>query len=204
MCNGHSLNSGKYRASKQPCHGFSTWGTHAQHLCSLCMACPGPLLPEATLFPWHPPPTLPDRAAGAALPHHPLWVCTESGPLCQDSHQGSLCAGTHPYSSCSSRAQHTGAVPLGSGMAAVAFGDPPGYQLQVTALDLLPQKVLCATWPPLPGSGLHRRCQVATFSILTLLEFAAGGDTPVHKVPISVKADVSTLLAGLSSREACS
>lgn len=28
MCNGHSLNSGKYRASKQSFHGFSTWGTH--------------------------------------------------------------------------------------------------------------------------------------------------------------------------------
>lgn len=96
------------------------------------------------------------------------------------------------------------AVQLRSGAAAAVFGRPPGYQLHTIALDLLPQKVLSATWPPLAGSGLHSRCQVATFWILTLLEFAPGGDTPVHKVPISVKADVSTLLAEFSSREACS
>lgn len=93
---------------------------------------------------------------------------------------------------------------LRSGAAAAAFGRPPGYQLHAIVLDLLLQKVLGATWPPPAGSGLHGWCQVATFWILTLLEFAPGGDTPVHKVPISVKADVSTLLAEFSSREACS
>lgn len=65
-------------------------------------------------------------------------------------------------------------------------------------------KVLSATWAPPAGSGLHGRCQVATFWIVTLLEFAPGGDTPVHKVPISAEAHVSTLLAEFSSREACS
>lgn len=60
------------------------------------------------------------------------------------------------------------------GVAAVA-GRPPSYQLQATVLDLLPQKVLGATWPPPAGSGLHGRCQVAAFWILTLLEFAPGG-----------------------------
>lgn len=99
------------------------------------------------------------------------------------------------------------AMQLRSRAAAAAFRRPPGNQMHTIMLDLLPQKVLGATWPPPAGSGLHGRCQVATFWILTLLEFASGGgggDTPVHKVPISVKADVSTLLAEFSSREACS
>lgn len=54
-----------------------------------------------------------------------FWVCRENSPLCQDSHHGSLCA--EQLSACSSwhpstqlLGQHGGAVPLGSGMAAVA------------------------------------------------------------------------------------
>lgn len=74
-------------------------------------------------------------------------------------------AGTHPHSSLGSTEE---LCHWGVGWQQWRVEGPPGYQLQVTALELLPQKVLCATWPPLAGSGLHGRCQVATFWILTL------------------------------------
>lgn len=143
-----------------------------------------------------------------------FWLCTGNSLLCQDSHHGSLRA--EQLSALPDLAPIRTAPPAarpsteelchgGVGRQQWCLGGSPGDQLQVTALDLLPQKVLCATWPPPAGPGHHGWCQVATFWILTLLEFAPGrGDTPVHKVPISVKADVSTLLAELSSREACS
>lgn len=184
MCNGHSLNSGKCRAPKQSFHGFSTWGTHhtappcAWHVPGHC--CPMPPCSPGTLLLVAAQPGSQTMQQEQHCHIITSWVCTENSPLCQDSHHGSLCA--EQLSALLDLAPIHTAPPAAwscatgewDGSSGVLEG-PPGYQLQVTALDLLPQKVLCAPWPPPAASGLHGRCQVATFWILTLLEFAAGG-----------------------------
>lgn len=87
MGNGHSLNSGKHRASKQPCLGFSTWAL----MHSTCAPCAWRVLGHCCLKP--------PCSRGTHLPH--------SQTMHQEQHGHIITSG------CAQRAAHSAGQPPG-------------------------------------------------------------------------------------------